>query len=65
MERLKQLVESILHLERTEDKVFAIKQQAINTMKETTHIMKQAGVLQNKVMKQTTTFYIAKAMGRL
>lgn len=49
----------------TDEKVNAIKQDTINKINQTTKSVKQAGELQNLVMKKTTTYYIGKAMGAI
>lgn len=52
-----------LGMEKSENRVRKVKQDAVDQMEEVASVLDKAGRLQKIVMKKTTTFYIAKAAG--
>ena len=58
-------LDKLLKLEQSEQHVTNIKKKAIDKVDNVTVILHRAGVLQQRVMKKTTTFYIGKAIGTI
>ena len=52
-----------LHLESSEKEVNVIKDDANNKVEEVRITLEQAGKLQTKVLRKTTTYYLGKAAG--
>lgn len=59
------LFDKLLHMQSTEQKVNIIKQSTDFKVQEVSITLKKAGRLQNLVVKKTTTYYFAKALGIL
>jgi len=58
-------IEKLLKLKHTEATVTAIKQDAIDKIDQANSTMQKVGKAQAKVMRKTTTYFIAQATGSL
>ena len=56
-------LDSLFHLDKTDDEVTRIKQNAIEKISNTNDILKEAAQLQTRIIKKTATYYIGTAMG--
>lgn len=65
MKRIADLFERLLHIKETDAKVADMKREATDLMSETARVMAIYNVKQTLVIKKTTTFYIARAAGRI
>ena len=54
-----------LNLEKSEDEVVGVKQNADTKMNEVTVTLKVAGKLQKQVMQRTNTYFLAKGAGAI
>lgn len=55
----------ILGIEKTEKEISLIKKNTINQMASITKILKKRGIMQRKLFKKTSTYFIAKEVGVL
>ena len=57
------LIDKLLHLQKYEDRVTSIKQDAHKKVDKVTRTLQKSGKLQNQILRKTTTYYIGRAAG--
>lgn len=62
---LNKLLTKLFNLDSSEEKVQEIKQEVTDKVNDASTSIKRAGKLQQRVMRRTTTYYIARASGVL
>lgn len=59
------LIRSVLKLDENDREIEEIKDHAQKVIEEATIVIRIAGQMQQRLVKKTTTYYIAKAMGAI
>lgn len=57
--------EKLLHTKETNIKIFSMKEKANKQIDNLTNSLNAAGKLQHKIIQQTITYYIGKAIGSI